>query len=105
MSAWAVGGTAVTALVALASAVWVALIQRKAAPYPALADRVATLEKQVDSMRSRIYRLDTDLDVVVDALHEVAEWDGTPPPPTIAQDALDVVHRRRKERCEEARTR
>ena len=103
MSAWAVGGTIVTALAALASAVWVAHIQRKTAFYPVLADRVATLETQVDRMRSRIYRLDSDLDVVVDALHEVAEWDGSPPPPTIAQNALEVVRRRRNERCEEAR--
>lgn len=101
MSAWAVVGTIVTAVAALIAAVWVAVLQRRAAPYPALADRVATLEAQVDRMRKRIYRLDTDLDVVVDALHEVSDWDGSPPPPTIAADALEVVRRRRKERNQE----
>lgn len=101
MNAWAVVGTIVTAVAALIAAVWVAVLQRRAAPYPALADRVATLETQVDRMRKRIYRLDTDLDVVVDALHEVSDWDGTPPPPTIAADALEVVRRRRKERNQE----
>lgn len=74
----------------------------RSSPYDALAARVATLETQVDRMRKRIYRLDTDLDVVVDALHEVSDWDGSPPPPTIAADALEVVRRRRKERNQEA---
>ena len=99
----AVLGSIVVAAVALGSAVWVALIQRKTAPYPALADRVATLESQVDGMRKRIYRLDSDLDVVVDALYGVAEWAGTPPPPTIAQVALDIVHHRRQDRAREGR--
>lgn len=99
----AVLGSIVVAVVALGSSVWVAFIQRKTAPYPALADRVATLETQVDGMRKRIYRLDSDLDVVVDALYGVAEWDGTPPPPTIAQVALDIVHSRRQERAQEVR--
>ena len=98
---WTVIGSIIVSLLALASAVWVALLQRKTTPYDVLSGRLGTLEKQVDLMRRRIYNLDNDLDVVVDALHEVAEWDGNPPPPTITQNALEIVRRRRNERVTE----
>lgn len=95
---WTIVGSVLVSVLAVVSAVWVALIQRKAAPYPALADRVGRLETQMDAARRRTYRLENDLDVVVDVLHAIAEWDGTPPPPPITRQALDVVHRRRQER-------
>ena len=101
MSTWAVIGSIVVAVITTASALAVAVVQRRAAPYPALADRVGKLEGQVDTMRKRIYRLDTDLDIVVDAVHPYIDWDGIPPPPTISQAALDIVYRRRRSRAAE----
>lgn len=90
-------------IVAAAIAAWAGRQGSRDSPYAALHTRVTTLERQVDSMRRRMWRLDTDLDTAVDALWEQQRWieeGAVPPPPTITRRALEVVHRRRAERAE-----
>ena len=70
-------------------------------PYDALAERVATLEAQVDADRKRLHVISGDLDLVVDAMHEQITWqdDGANPPPRVIKTHVrDLVARRREAR-------
>ena len=65
------------------------------APYGELSKRVGILEKQVDDLRRLAYSLESDLDVVVDALWNYSQRD---PGALISSRALEIVHRRRTQR-------
>ena len=107
MTGWV---TVVGAVVSVIGAVVVALVGKRSSstakkietttpPYDALAKRVSTLEAQVDEDRKQLHGLSTDLDLVVDAMHEQVEWQdagANPPPRAIKAHVREVVQRRRE---------
>lgn len=102
MSAWAaVVGAIVTAVAALIAAVWVAVLQRRAAPYSSLAERVVRLE-EADSkkgrMLARVLRETDELrrqnNILVAALRSWVEWwerGGDPPPPVLHPTLVEML--------------
>lgn len=110
MSSWlGITGTVLGGIIALAGMVWVALIQRRATPYDAIATRVLALEKSdaakadlITSQGKRLRLLEEDTEVLVDVVAEQHDWqqDGAaPPPPKITTRALAILRRHREERA------